>query len=94
MAEDIDVLKSKLMKRQPNVSGAIIVEIFGGAAYESWAGALALIEAYLELEEMTGEPPNKAHINDELYLVLKSYWSADLGDDLIKLDSFLGKVRG
>ena len=93
MTESIDVLKEELSLRQPYVSGATIVEIFGKAAYESWEGALALIDAYLELEEKTGEHPKKAYINDELYLVLKSYWSKDLGDNIIKLDNFLSKVK-
>lgn len=92
MSKDVEALIKELDRRQPYVSGATIVEIFGDEACRSWECASALIDAFNLLEETTGEPPNRGHVSIELYNALKSYWHQDLGDDLVKLDNFLGRV--
>ena len=90
MSKSITDLKMEYYSRQPYVTSHTIVEIFGKASIESWDGALALIDAFIELNEETGEYPS---IDLELYLVIKEYWSKGLGNDLLKLDKFLAMVK-
>ena len=60
MAENVEAHKVEFDNRQPYVSSDTIVEIFGKAAYKSWEGASALIDAYLELEEKLGSIQRKS----------------------------------
>ncbi len=77
------------------MSGSTVIEIFGDAALQSWEGAEALIDAFLELEERTGEAPSINSINDVVYLKLKEYWGRTITvEQLKKLDHFLSRVSG
>ena len=90
----IESLKKELSDLGPKVSGATIVQKFEGVAFESWEGAEALIDAYLELTENTGEIPSIEIIGNELYLVIKAYWNENLEiKKLAKLDSFLSSIN-
>jgi len=90
---DIDKLKKQWSDKWPAVSGNDVINIFEKAALESWVGAEALIDAYLELEEKTGEAPSRAYVTDKLYFTLKGYWSEKLNpEQLNKLDRFLAKI--
>ena len=78
----------------PAVSGRVVVEIFRDAALSSWAGAEALIDAYMELEEKTGEGPSRKYVDEEMYLRIKEYWGNELDpQQLNKLDIFLSRFN-
>ena len=90
---DIEKLKKQWSDKWPVVSGGDVISIFEKAALESWLGAEALIDAYLELEEKSGEAPSRAYVTDNLYFALKGYWSENLNpEQLDKLDRFLAKI--
>ena len=90
---DIEKLKKQWSEKWPAVSGKDVINIFEKSALESWSGAEALIDAYLELEEKTGEAPPKANVTDKLYFTLKGYWNEKLKpEQLNKLDRFLSKI--
>ena len=92
MTISIEKLKDKWKEQSHLVSGMKVVEVFGDAAMESWDGAEALIDAYLELEEQTGECSYRQDISDLMYLKIKDYWSEELSiEQLYKLDRFLSK---
>ena len=75
-------------------SGRVVIEIFGKAAMRSWEGAEALIDAYMELEEKTGESPSRNYIDEIMYLKIKDYWSNDISmEQLNKLDVFLSRLN-
>jgi hypothetical protein len=90
---DIVILKKQWKDKWPAVSGNDVINIFEKAALESWLGAEALIDAYLELEEKTGEAPSRTYVTEKLYFTLKGYWSEKLNpEQLNKLDRFLAKI--
>ena len=61
---------------------------------QSWNGAEALIDAYLDMEEKTGECSYRIHINELMYLTIKGYWCDELSiDKLEKLDKFRSKFQ-
>ena len=92
MCPNITELKKNWLEKSDLASGKLIIEIFGDAAMESWEGAEALIDAYLELEELTGEGPSMSYIGDILYFKIKGYWGEELSiDQLNKLDRFLSR---
>lgn len=92
MTIPIEKLKDKWKEQSHLASGMKIVEVFGDAAMESWDGAEALIDAYLELEAQTGESSYRQNISDLMYLKIKDYWSEGLSiEQLDKLDRFLSK---
>lgn len=94
MNEVITQLKSKWSESWNIASGRVVIEIFGKAAMESWEGAEALIDAYLELEEETGESPSRNFIDDVIYFKLKDYWNNELSvEQLNKLDTFLSRLN-
>lgn len=92
MTIQIEKLKDKWKEQSHLASGMKVVEVFGDAAMESWEGAEALIDAYLELEEQTGESSYRQNISDLMYFKIKEYWSEELSvEQLDKLDRFLSK---
>ena len=70
MNEAIAQLKNRWSESWDIASGRVVIEIFGKAAMESWEGAEALIDAYLELEEKTGESPSRNYIDDVMYFTI------------------------
>lgn len=94
MCPNITELKKNWLEKSDFASGKLIIEIFGDAAMESWEGAEALIDAYLDLEEHTGERPSMNYISDILYLRVKGYWGEELSiGQLDKLDRFLSRCN-
>jgi hypothetical protein len=75
-------------------SGRVAIEMFGKAAMRSWEGAEALIDAYMELEEKSGECPSLNFVDERMYLRIKGYWSNDLSMECLnKLDVFLSRLN-
>ena len=94
MSESIAHLKNKWSECLDIASGRVVMEIFGNAAMESWEGAEALIDAYFELEEKTGESPSRKYIDEVMYFKIKDYWCNDLSmEQLRKLDVFLSRLN-
>lgn len=93
MTTKVSELKREWERLKPIGSGCTIVEIFGNAAMHSWEGAEALMDAYTELEQETGEAPNRKNISDALYFKLKEYWGNNrTAEELSKLDKFISKL--
>jgi hypothetical protein len=87
-------LKNKWSKSRDIASGRVVIELFGKIAMELWEGAEALIDAYLELEEETGESPSRNYIDNVMYFKIKGYWSDELSvEQLNKLDTFLSRLN-
>ena len=62
-------------------SAADVVAAFGRAALISYAGAIQLAKAYLELFELSGEAPRRVYIDDELRSALAKAQSSTFGLD-------------
>jgi hypothetical protein len=94
MSVEISQLDIEWNRSKPKASGQTVVNIYGAAAMQTWEGAEALIDAYTELENDTGEDPNRSYINDALYFKLKEYWNSNrTTKELNKLDEFISKLN-